>query len=66
VHKAELTDNSTDGLDPSHPPNGKKIVYTAGDGHDEDIRTINPGGGGKPQVTDTKPYASNPSRGSRQ
>src|SRR5215208_904687 len=47
-----VTDNSTDDLNPSYSPNGKRIAYEGYDGKDFEIYTINVGGGGRVQLTD--------------
>jgi TolB protein len=35
----------TGGADPSYSPDGKRIAYSAYDGHDQEIYTMNVGGG---------------------
>jgi hypothetical protein len=42
--RAQLTHNRGSGW-PSYSPNGKKIVYKGWDGHDDEIYTMNAGGG---------------------
>jgi Tol biopolymer transport system component len=48
---------------PSYSPDGKKIAYSAWDGHDREIYTINAdgGGGGKVQVTNNSRNDFDPS-----
>ena len=52
--KKQLTDNSTNDIEPAYSPSGKKIVYSGRDGPngDYEIYTINSGGGGKKALTD--------------
>ena len=50
--KKQLTDNSTNDLEPAYSPNGKRIAYEGTEGGDSEIYTINSGGGGKKQLTD--------------
>ncbi len=49
----------------NYPGNPGKIAYSGWDGNDLEIYTINAGGGGKSQVTDSKYYSSQPSWGIR-
>jgi len=68
-----VTNNTKDDEDPSYSPDGKKIAYTGykglgsddGEDFDSEIYTINVGGGGKSQVTDTAHFARDPSWGSK-
>jgi len=72
LHKI-VTSNIYNDEDPSYSPDGKKIVYTGStgfdsedEGFDEEIYTINVGGGGKSQVTNTTiPLVEDPSWGRR-
>jgi dipeptidyl aminopeptidase/acylaminoacyl peptidase len=66
--------NAKDDEDPSYSPDGKKIAYTGykgsssddGEDYDHEIYTINVGGGGKSQVTNTtNSFAASPSWGRR-
>src|ERR671911_2392743 len=52
--KKQLTDNSTNDIEPAYSPNGKKIAYSGRDAPngDYELYTINAGGGGKKQLTD--------------
>src|SRR5829696_3290867 len=52
--KKQLTDNSTNDIEPAYSPSGKKIVYSGQDAPNSDyeIYTINAGGGGKKALTD--------------
>jgi Tol biopolymer transport system component len=70
----QVTNNIKDDEEPSYSPNGRKIAYEGfkglgdGDGEDFDheIYTINVGGGGKSQVTNTtNSFAGSPSWGRR-
>ena len=71
--KFKVTNNGKDDDDPSYSPNGKKIAYTGykvfessdDEDFDSEIYTINIGGGGKSQVTNSKYSSSDPSWGSR-
>ena len=71
--QTRLSTNPASDQFPSYSPDGKKIAYRGfkalGSSDDEDydseIYTINVGGGGKSQVTDTIHYARSPSWGSR-
>jgi Tol biopolymer transport system component len=67
--KTNVTHNNRYDGSPSYSPNGKKIVYTGGDGRNPDIYTINVGGGGESLVTDYKrreyPTQASASWGSR-
>ena len=70
----QVTNNIKDDDDPSYSPDGKKIAYTGynglgsddGEDYDHEIYTINVGGGGKSQVTNTtNSFAASPSWGRR-
>jgi Tol biopolymer transport system component len=76
--RVQITNNAIKELDLAYSPDGKKIAYTGYEGLntdndtsfdpddvDHEIYTIDVGGGGKSQVTDTKYYAWTPSWGSR-
>jgi Tol biopolymer transport system component len=47
-----VTDNSADDYYPSYSPSGKRIAYVNDAITDSEIWTIQPGGGGRQQVTD--------------
>src|SRR5215204_4412149 len=61
--KKQLTDNSTNDIEPAYSPSGKKIVYSGQDAPngDYEIYTINAGGGGKKQLTDNSTTDYEPS-----
>ena len=50
--RLNVTVDARDNFDPCYSPGGKKIVYTAYDGNDDEIYKINVGGGGRVQLTD--------------
>src|ERR687897_22063 len=59
--KKQLTNNSTNDIEPAYSPNGKKIAYQGYDGQDAEIYTINANGGGKKQLTDNSSSDREPS-----
>src|ERR687898_3452698 len=61
--KKQLTNNSTNDIEPAYSPNGKKIVYSGRDAPngDYELYTINAGGGGKKQLTDNTASEYDPS-----
>ena len=65
--KTQLTNNSTDDIDPAYSSDGKKKVYVGEDGPkgDYEIYTINARGGGKSRVTNDDAYPLKLSWGSR-
>ena len=63
--KKQLTDNSTNDLEPAYSPNGKRIAYEGSDGNDREIYTIKPGGGGRLPVTDNAALDRDPYWGSQ-
>ena len=60
-----VTDNSSDDRSPSYSPSGKKIAFQGYDGNDNEIYTINPGGGGRTPVTDNSANDQDPYWGSQ-
>jgi TolB protein len=60
----QVTKNGTYDSDPSYSPNGKRIAYSGYDGTDQEIYTINVGGGGRVQVTKNGAGDFSPSWGS--
>ena len=56
-----VTDNDIDDGAPDYSPAGTKIAYSAFDGNDYEIYTINATGGTPFQVTDNDTYDQTPS-----
>ena len=63
--KKQLTDNSTNDLEPAYSPSGKRIAYEGTLGGDSEIYTIKPGGGGRLNVTDNANLDRDPYWGSQ-
>ena len=63
--RVKVTDNDTHDGYPDYSPNGTKIAYTGFDGTDDEIYTINVGGGTPFRVTNNDTDDGGPSWGSR-